>query len=159
MENDIIEELLDLDMEPKPESLWWTSTYRGEEKTTLRVGSRTKTWEFPFREVFEVLGYRFHQDGKGFQGAERTMCKGMGSWWCDKFIYCSKTVTKCKRVHSHVYSTALNGSINCPWSGVLINKVRAWEAKILRLTFRPRMKQDETWVGYRTRTVRLLRNS
>ena len=26
MVNDIIEELLDLDMEPKPESLWWTST-------------------------------------------------------------------------------------------------------------------------------------
>ena len=26
MVNDIIEELLDVDMEPKPESLWWTST-------------------------------------------------------------------------------------------------------------------------------------
>ena len=31
MANDIIEELLDLDMEPKPESLWWTSTYRDVE--------------------------------------------------------------------------------------------------------------------------------
>ena len=29
MVNDI-EELLDLDMEPKPESLWWTSTHRDE---------------------------------------------------------------------------------------------------------------------------------
>ena len=28
MVNDIIEELRDLDMEPKPESLWWTSTYK-----------------------------------------------------------------------------------------------------------------------------------
>ena len=28
MVNDIIEELLGLDMEPKQESLWWTSTYR-----------------------------------------------------------------------------------------------------------------------------------
>ena len=28
MVNDIIEELLDLDMEPKPESLWWTSTHK-----------------------------------------------------------------------------------------------------------------------------------
>ena len=34
----------------------------------------------------------------------------------------------------------------------MINKVRAWEAKILRLTFRARMMLDETWVGYRMRT-------
>ena len=28
----------------------------------------------------------------------------------------------------------------------MIHKVRAWEAKILRLTFRPRMRPDEAWV-------------
>ena len=43
MVNDIIEELLDLDMEPKLESLWWTSTHHAEEKETSkqrpRVGS------------------------------------------------------------------------------------------------------------------------
>ena len=80
---------------------------------TLRVGSRNKAWDLPFRVVFEVLGYRCHRDGKGFQGAERTMCKGLGSWWRGKYIYRSKTVpmaAKCKRVHSHVYSTVLNGS-------------------------------------------------
>ena len=77
--NDIIEELLDLDMKPKPQSLWWTSTYKGEEKNTLQVGSRDRAWELPFREVLEVLGYRYHRDWKGFQGAERTMCKGTGS--------------------------------------------------------------------------------
>ena len=36
----------------------------------------------------------------------------------------------------------------------MINKARAWEEKILRLTFRPRTKPDETWVGYRTRTAK-----
>ena len=30
MVNDIIEELLDLEMEPKPESLWWTSSNKDE---------------------------------------------------------------------------------------------------------------------------------
>ena len=30
MVNEIIEELRDLDMELKPESLWWTSTYEGQ---------------------------------------------------------------------------------------------------------------------------------
>ena len=40
MMNDIIEELLDLDMEPKLESLWWTTTYREEDVTALKVRSR-----------------------------------------------------------------------------------------------------------------------
>ena len=66
-----------LDVELEPEALWWTSTYKDEEKITLRVRSRTRAWELPFREVFEVLGYRYLRDGKGCQGAERTMCKGM----------------------------------------------------------------------------------
>ena len=42
MVNDIIEELLDLDIEPKPEPLWWTSTYRNEDMRTLRVGVRER---------------------------------------------------------------------------------------------------------------------
>ena len=53
---------------------------------TLRVGSGDRAWGLPFREVFDVLGYRLHRDGKGFQGAERTMCKGLRSWWRDKYI-------------------------------------------------------------------------
>ena len=59
MVNDIIEELLDLDMEPKPESLWWTSTYNHEDMRTLRMEGRDKVWDLPFCEVSNVLGYRF----------------------------------------------------------------------------------------------------
>ena len=159
MVNDIIEELLDLDMEPKPESLWWTSTYKHEDMRTLHVGGRDKMWDLPSCEVFDVLGYLFHRDGKGFQGAERSMCKALRSWWRDKYIYRSKTVsmtTTCKRVHSHVYSTVLHGSINWPWSGAMINKVRPWESQILRLTFRPRRMPDDTWVIYKIRTSRFM---
>ena len=65
-------------MEPKPESLWWTSTHKHEDMRTLRVGT-DRAWDLLFREVFDVLRYRFHRDGKGFQGAEHTMCKGLGS--------------------------------------------------------------------------------
>ena len=39
----------------------------------------------------------------------------------------------------------------------MINKVRAWEGQISRLTFRPRMRPDETWVGYKLRTSRFIR--
>ena len=68
MMNDIIEELLDLDVEPKTESMWWTSTHKDEDMRTLCVGGRDKGWDLPFCEVVDVLGCRFHRDGKGFQG-------------------------------------------------------------------------------------------
>ena len=62
---DLIEELLDLDMEPKLESLWWTSTHKLKNMRTLSVGSRDQVWDLPFCEAFDVLGYRFHRDAKG----------------------------------------------------------------------------------------------
>ena len=65
-----IEELLDLDVEPMPESLWCTSTYKDEDVTTMKVGSREKIWDLPFVEVFDVLGNS--RDGKGVQETEKT---------------------------------------------------------------------------------------
>ena len=41
-------------------------------------------------------------------------------------------LAKCRRVHSLVYGTALKGGINWPWSGAMLHKVHAWEAKIPR---------------------------
>ena len=103
MVNDIIGVLLDLGLEAKPESL--SSTDKHEDMKTLSVGGRDKVWGLPFCEIFDVLGNRFHPDGKGFQGAERSICKALRSWWRVMYIYRSKTVpmtTKCKRIHGHV---------------------------------------------------------
>ena len=61
-----------------------------------------------------------------------------------------RRTAKCKRVHSHVYSTVLNGSSNWPWSGAMINKVRAWEAKILRLALTG-LARGRTKLGWATK--------
>ena len=56
---------------------------------------------------------------KGFQGADRTLCKGVGSWRRNRYIHRSKSANmqaKCRRVLSHVNSTALNDSVNWRWS-------------------------------------------
>ena len=82
MVNDIIRELMDLEMEPKPEPLWWTSTYDAEVGAT-EVG-RGKNWEMPFLE-------EFRRNGKGIQGTERTLKKGMGSWSADSHICRAKS--------------------------------------------------------------------
>ena len=50
---------MDLDMEPKLESLWWTSAYKTEVGATLEVGGRGQIWEMPFVDVFDLLGCRF----------------------------------------------------------------------------------------------------
>ena len=52
-----------------------------EDQLTLKVGGGGKDWDLPFREVFEVLEYRFQHDGKGTQGVEKTLRKRMGSWF------------------------------------------------------------------------------
>ena len=104
--------------------------------------------------------YRFQRDGKGTQGVEKTLRKGMGSWWRDADIYRSKSVsltTKCQRVISHVFSTALNSSANWTWNVHNARVVHRWERKILRLIFRPKMQPGEEWVACKARTARMLR--
>ena len=85
-------------------------------------------WDLPsLKDVFEVLGYRFHRDGKESQGADRTMCKGTAIWWRDRYIYWPKNVpkqTKCRRIPSHVCSTDFNGSVNWLWSVTMLAEAR-----------------------------------
>ena len=79
----------------------------------------------------------------------------MGSWWRDAHKYRGKRVslrTKCGRVVSHVFSTALNGSVKWAWGVERVMRVGRWESEALRLTFRPRMKAGEEWVEDRKRT-------
>ena len=71
--NDIIDELMDLHMEPKPELLWLTSAYKVEDELALRVGSRRTTLDLPFDEAFDLLAYHFRRNGKGMWVTEKTL--------------------------------------------------------------------------------------
>ena len=53
MVNHIIEELMDLDMEPKPESLLYVQSRKWFDTSG---GGRGTSWELPFVEVFDLLG-------------------------------------------------------------------------------------------------------
>ena len=56
MVNNITAELLDLDMEPKPESPWRTSAHQAEEKKTMKVENGGLACDLPLKDVLEVLG-------------------------------------------------------------------------------------------------------
>ena len=95
MVNDLIEELMDLDMEPKPEWLWWTSTDKAEDGVLLKVGGRGEIWNMSVDEASAVLEFRFRRNGNVFQ-------------WRTRHIYRTKSVslrTKFVRVVSHVCGT------------------------------------------------------
>ena len=64
---DLIEELPDLDMEPKPESLCWTNTYKDQDTRTLRVGGRDKVWDLPFVKSLMYSDTVFIAMGRGFK--------------------------------------------------------------------------------------------
>ena len=68
-------------MEPKPESLWWTSTHKHEDVRTLRLGGRDRAWDWD--TVFI---------GTGDSKVPNAPCaRAWVSWWRDEYIYRSKT--------------------------------------------------------------------
>ena len=63
--SDIIGELVDLDMEPKQESMWGQALTKDEFYDNTTSGSRGKTWDPPFR--VRCLGPLFLRDGRDFK--------------------------------------------------------------------------------------------
>ena len=125
MVDDIIEELLDLDMEPKPESLWFMSTHQVEYTSTLKVVYRGLAWDLPKKTCLKSWN---------------TVYIAMG--WCLRVQNpCERNVGEYSATSE---STALEGCVNWPWRVTMLAKMCAWVAQILRLTFRPQMYAGES---------------
>ena len=83
---ELIVERVGPEMKPKPESLWWTSTFEITVREDIWVGSRLETWRMPFVEEFELLGYKFLPDGKVMQVPEKMRSKETRSWSRDALV-------------------------------------------------------------------------
>ena len=117
--NDIIEELLNLDMEPKPESLWWTRSYLEEDKLRLQVGGGGKDGNCRSGRSSRCWGNVFSVMGKAHKGSERLCAKEWAAGGATLIFIVRQSVslkTKRQRVISHVFSTALNSSANWTWN-------------------------------------------
>ena len=75
MVNDIIMELVDWTRSPSPSHCGGRVLTRTR---TVQRWEQGQTWDLPFMEVFDVLGFRFHWDGKSAQGTKKTLRKGLG---------------------------------------------------------------------------------
>ena len=56
MLRDLIEEARRWNLEPKPASLWWTSTCASEEKSHMILGTSKGCYKIFFEDTFKVLG-------------------------------------------------------------------------------------------------------
>ena len=100
---------------------------RREQRENLGLALRMK--------VFDVLGHRFRQDGKGVQGTEKTLAE---KYWAVGGVMGTSIArrvcplnTKCHKVVSDAFSTALNGSANWSWNVARSTNTRHWRSKIL----------------------------
>ena len=75
MVNDIIEELLDLDMAQAGIAVVDKHAQRRRKNDTSSRGAETELGISPFVKSLKSWDTRYHRGGKGFHGAERTMCK------------------------------------------------------------------------------------
>ena len=53
---DLIEKASKLDLEPKPASLWWTSTCASEEKSDTILCASKGCYKIFFEDTFNILG-------------------------------------------------------------------------------------------------------
>ena len=70
MLKDLIEEAGKVDLEPKPASLWWTSTYASDEKDDMILGTSKGCYKFPFEDEFRILGCVMNRQGKTCDAVE-----------------------------------------------------------------------------------------
>ena len=80
----LIEEAGKVDLEPKPASLWWTSTYASEEKSDMILGTIKKNYnKFLFEDEFRILGCAMNRQGKTCNAVEERMQSANKALWKD----------------------------------------------------------------------------
>ena len=90
MLQDIIEEAKKWDLLSLAASLWWTSTYEGEEKTDMNVTTNGGVFKFPFEENFKILGCVMNRRGTTLDANEERMQSVNKAFWKDFKIHNNK---------------------------------------------------------------------
>ena len=152
MLKDLIEEASKLDLEPKPASLWWTSTYASEEKEDMTLDTSKGCYKFHFEDEFRILGCVRNRQGRTCDAVEERMQSANKAFWKDIMIYKSKDLpwrVKCQRPVDHVYAVFSSGSETWSWTQQTLAKIKGWETKAMTKLFR--LKDDKRRRGSNTR--------
>ena len=124
-----------LDMEPKPSSLWWTSTCASEEKSDMILGTSMGCYKFSFEDTFKILERTMNRQGKTCDAEEERMQSGNKEFWKDSVIYKRKDVpwkVKCQCLVDHVYVVFAFGSENWSWTQQTMEKKKKKDGTLRR---------------------------
>ena len=80
-------------LEPKPASLKWTSTFADEMMDNITISTRTGQHRILFKKKLKILGYIFNQSGRTQDSLEERMQSASKAWWRDVKIYRSTRCT------------------------------------------------------------------
>ena len=149
-----------MDVEPKPASLWWTSTCADEIKGAMIIETTKRLNQLPLEKKLQnsFHGYIINPAGKSqesFARADAASQQGRGVR--DARIYKSKkraVEEKCKRMVDQVYSVFFFGCESWSWSRTGMDKIQGWETKLMRQLFRLRREDEEPRIGSCMRTAR-----
>ena len=89
---ELVEEVERWDMEPRPASLWWTSTYGKEDKKEIVMVTAGGKQKLTFADEFRILGHLFSRDGRMQISLEENMQTANKAWWRDAKIHRCRSV-------------------------------------------------------------------
>ena len=126
---DLIEEAGRWDLVPKPESLWWTSTYDPEEEEDMNLGTSSGCYKFP---KFKILECALNRQGKSHDAIEEKMQTAKKAFRKDIQMYKCKHVpwkVKCQRLVDHVYAVFAFGSENLLRTIQTLERIKGWKPR------------------------------
>ena len=132
MLKDLIEEAAEVELEPKPASLWWTSTNASEEKEEMILGTWTGCFKFPFEDEFRILGCKMNRQGKTCDAVKERMQSANRAFWKDIKIHKSKDVPwriKFQPLVDHVYAVFSFGCETWSWTQQTLKKLNGEKHK------------------------------
>ena len=152
---DLDEEASRRDLEPKPASLWWTSTYDSEEKSDVNLGSTSGCYTYPFEENFQDFGL-CNESPK-----DNVRCCGRTNAVDTQSLLEGDTDIQKQRCSVEDKVSKTGGPRLCSL-GVSKRKMVVEhtndETKTMIRLFRFKRNKDETWVAYHTRTCEMAKN-
>ena len=110
MMKDLNDEAERWNLEPKPASLWWTSTYASEMTEDITICTRTGRHRNPFERSFRIFGLHLNQADKTQSCLEERMQDASKAWWRYQDLQkqrCTVEKKKCRRMVEHVCSFLL----------------------------------------------------
>ena len=146
MMKDLNDEAEGRNLEPKPPSLWRTSTCVSEMTEDITICTRTGRHRKPFERSFRIFGLHLNQAGKTQSCLEERMQDASMAWWRDHDLQkqrCTVEKKKWRRMVEHVCSAFCCGSENRSWSQPILDRMKGLKAKAVRRLFRFKKKEDE----------------